>query len=166
MTLFGESAGGLSTLAQLVSPGARGLFQRAIVESGTYELAQQSLASAESVRCDLRRQGRLHQQTNTAACLRSLPVSTILDNEDIGGYDPNIDSAVLPQSISTALASGQFSHVPVIIGTNHDEWRLFVGLDQLRRRPAGDRRELRGGHRLDPRPARERGLGGRQASTR
>jgi para-nitrobenzyl esterase len=35
VTLFGESAGGLSTLAQLVSPGARGLFQRAIVESGT-----------------------------------------------------------------------------------------------------------------------------------
>jgi len=38
VTLFGESAGGLSTLAQLVSPGARGLFQRAIVESGTYQL--------------------------------------------------------------------------------------------------------------------------------
>ena len=37
VTLFGESAGGLSTLAQLVSPGARGLFQRAIVESGSYQ---------------------------------------------------------------------------------------------------------------------------------
>ena len=48
VTLFGESAGGLSVLAQLVSPGARGLFQRAIVESGTYDLAQLSLASAES----------------------------------------------------------------------------------------------------------------------
>jgi para-nitrobenzyl esterase len=48
VTLFGESAGGLSTLAQLVSPGARGLFQRAIVESGTYQLTQQSLATAEA----------------------------------------------------------------------------------------------------------------------
>ena len=48
VTLFGESAGGLSVLAQLVSPSARGLFQRAIVESGTYDLAQLSLASAES----------------------------------------------------------------------------------------------------------------------
>jgi para-nitrobenzyl esterase len=38
---------------------------------------------------------------------------------------------VLPRSIGTALASGQFSHVPVIIGTNHDEWRLFIGSDQL-----------------------------------
>ena len=41
VTVFGESAGGLSTLAQLVSPGARGLFQRAIAESGTYDLTQQ-----------------------------------------------------------------------------------------------------------------------------
>jgi para-nitrobenzyl esterase len=42
---------------------------------------------------------------------------------------------VLPQSIGTALASGQFSHVPVIIGTNHDEWRLFVGLDEYNGAP-------------------------------
>ena len=48
VTLFGESAGGLSTLSQLVSPGARGLFQRAIVESGTYQLTQQPLAAAEA----------------------------------------------------------------------------------------------------------------------
>src|SRR5439155_6576232 len=48
VTLFGESAGGLSTLSQLVSPGARGLFQRAIVESGSYNATQQSLATAEA----------------------------------------------------------------------------------------------------------------------
>src|SRR5580704_17045658 len=48
VTVFGESAGGLSTLAQLASPGARGLFQRAIVESGTYQLTQQPLAAAEA----------------------------------------------------------------------------------------------------------------------
>jgi para-nitrobenzyl esterase len=42
---------------------------------------------------------------------------------------------VLTQSIGPALASGQFSHVPVIIGTNHDEWRLFVGLAELEGAP-------------------------------
>ncbi len=42
MTVFGESASGLSTLPQLVSPGARGLFQRAIVESGSYDLTQKA----------------------------------------------------------------------------------------------------------------------------
>jgi para-nitrobenzyl esterase len=133
VTLFGESAGGGSTLAQLVSPGARGLFQRAIVESGTYQLTQQSLASAESAGAAFA--AKVGCASDTAACLRSLPVSTILDNEDLSGYNPNIDDVVLPQSIGTALASGQFSHVPVIIGTNHDEYRLFVGLAEAEGAP-------------------------------
>jgi len=136
VTVFGESAGGLSTLAQLASPGARGLFQRAIVESGTYELAQPSLASAESDGAAFAAKvGCTGSDAAIAACLRGRPASTIVGNEDFGGYDPNIDGGVLPQSIGTALASGQFSHVPVIIGTNHDEWRLFVGLDELNGAP-------------------------------
>jgi para-nitrobenzyl esterase len=132
VTLFGESAGGLSVLAQLVSPGARGLFQRAIVESGTYDLAQPSLASAESSGAAFAATVGCASNTaaSTAACLRSLPVSTILDTEDTDGYYPNIDSAILPRSIGTALATGQFSRVPVIIGTNHDEWRAFIGQEQ------------------------------------
>jgi para-nitrobenzyl esterase len=137
VTLFGESAGGLSVLAQLASPSARGLFQRAIVESGTYDLAQPSLASAESSGAAFAATVGCASNTaaSTAACLRSLPVSTILETENTGGYYPNIDSAVLPRSIGTALATGQFSHVPVIIGTNHDEWRLFIGGDQLNGTP-------------------------------
>jgi para-nitrobenzyl esterase len=129
VTVFGESAGGLSTLSQLVSPRARGLFQHAIVESGAYALTQASLASAESAGAAFA--AKVGCTTNTAACLRSVPVATVLANEDLGGYTPNVDGDVLPQSIGTALASGQFSHVPVIIGTNRDEWRLFVGFDQL-----------------------------------
>ena len=46
VTIFGESAGGLSTLSQVASPQARGLFERAIVESGSYNLTQAPLASA------------------------------------------------------------------------------------------------------------------------
>ena len=48
VTIAGQSAGGLSVLAQMVSPGARGLFQRAIVQSGTFALNQQPLATAEA----------------------------------------------------------------------------------------------------------------------
>jgi para-nitrobenzyl esterase len=127
--VFGESAGGLSTLSQLVSPGARGLFARAIVESGTYSLTQTPLATAESAGAALAAQ--VGCASNTAACLRSVPASTLLAKESAAGYTPNVDGAVLPQSIGPALATGQFSHVPVMIGTNHDEWRLFVALDQL-----------------------------------
>jgi para-nitrobenzyl esterase len=133
VTLFGESAGGLSVLAQLASLGVRGLFQRAIVESGTYDMAQPSLASAESSGAAFAATVGCTGNTaaSTAACLRRLPVPTIVQTENTSGYYPNIDSAVLPRSIGTALATGQFSHVPVIIGTNHDEWRSFIGQDQL-----------------------------------
>jgi para-nitrobenzyl esterase len=127
VTIAGESAGGTSVLAQVASPGARGLFQRAIVESGDFALNQTPLAKAETA-------GKAFATTagcadQTAACLRSLPVSTILADQTQAGYVPGvIDGRVLKQSIGTALASGQFNRVPVINGSNHDEERLFVSL--------------------------------------
>jgi para-nitrobenzyl esterase len=129
VTLFGESAGGLSTLSQLISPGARGLFQRAIVESGSYNATQQSLAAAEAAGQAFA--AKAGCAGNTVSCLRALPVSTILANEDPVSYTPDVDGVVLTQSIKTALASGQFNRVPVMIGTNHDEYRLFVAIFAL-----------------------------------
>ena len=137
VTIFGESAGGLSVLSQLVSPGARGLFQRAIVESGSYNLTQTSRADAETAGAAFAAKVGCTQSTpaQVAACLRAAPVSTILADQDSAGYTPDLDGKVLTQSIGTALASGQFNRVPVIMGTNRDEWRLFVGLDTLEGAP-------------------------------
>jgi para-nitrobenzyl esterase len=129
VTLSGESSGGLSVLSQLVSPGARGLFSRAIAESGTYNLTQESLATAETAGEAFAAKAGCASQT--AVCLRALPVSAIVDNEDFAGYRPDVDGKVLTQSIGPALASGQFDRVPVINGTNRDEWRLFVAQAQL-----------------------------------
>lgn len=133
VTIFGESAGGLSTLSQVASPQARGLFERAIVESGSYNLSQASLASAEAA-------GQAFAVTagcasQTAACLRSLPVSTILADQDAAGYTPNLNSEVLPETLGTAFATGNFNRVPIINGTNRDEWRLFVALSELEGNP-------------------------------
>jgi len=133
VTIFGESAGGLSTLSQVASPQAKGLFERAIVESGSYNLTQTSLAAAETAGETFAAQAGCASQT--AACLRSLPVSTILANEDTAGYTPNINSEVLPESLGTAFATGNFNRVPIINGTNHDEWRLFVALSELEGNP-------------------------------
>ncbi len=129
VTIFGESAGGLSVLSQLASRAARGLFARAIVESGAYDLTQAPLATAETAGEAFAANAGCSSQT--AACLRGLPVSTILASENTGGYQPDIDGLVLTQSLETAFASGQFNRVPVINGSNHDEWRLFVALDEL-----------------------------------
>jgi para-nitrobenzyl esterase len=133
VTIFGESAGGLSVLSQLASPGARGLFARAIAESGAYNLDQPSLSTAESAGEAFATQAGCASQT--AACLRSLPVTTILANESQGPGFPDVDGRVLTQTLRAAFASGQFNRVPVINGTNHDEQRLFAGQAELAGQP-------------------------------
>jgi para-nitrobenzyl esterase len=127
VTVFGESAGGLSVFSQLASPSAANLFHKAIIESGAYNQTTQTLATAEAAGTAFATAAGCSSQT--AACLRALPVSTILANENPAGYTPNIDGNFLPLSLGTALATGQFHHVPIIQGSNHDEWRLFTALD-------------------------------------
>jgi para-nitrobenzyl esterase len=124
VTVFGESAGGLSVHTQLVSPLAAGLFQRAIVESGAYQLTQPSLAAAQAAGQAFAAAAGCADQT--AACLRALPVATILARQTGGTDGLNVDGVVLPASIGAALRSGAFNRVPVMEGSNHDEWRLFV----------------------------------------
>ena len=133
VTIFGESAGGQSVLLQLISPTARGLFAKAIAESGGYAEYPLSLASAEA-------QGQAFAAkagcaSETAKCLRSLSVATILADQNQSGASADIDGRVLTQPLKQALASGKFSHVPVIDGSNHDEWRLFVALATFEGQP-------------------------------
>ena len=123
VTIAGQSAGGLSVLAQMVSPGARGLFQRAIVQSGTFALNQEPLVTAEAAGETFATAVGCPDQT--AACLRNAPVSDLVSN--FGVEIPGVvDGSVLTQPIGTALASGQFARVPVINGITHDEELLFV----------------------------------------
>jgi para-nitrobenzyl esterase len=124
VTLFGESAGGLSTLSNVASPRAAGLFHRAIVESGAYALNLPSLATAEA-------QGSAIGTSlgcSTADCLRALTVAQLLSKTG-SGITPDVDGKILPQTLATAFSSGKFNRVPIIQGSNHDEFTLFVGLD-------------------------------------
>ncbi|HSR25314.1 MAG TPA: carboxylesterase family protein [Candidatus Eisenbacteria bacterium] len=128
VTIFGESAGGLSVHSQIVSPLAAGLFGRAIVQSGAYMPTQPSLATAEAAGAAFA--ARTGCADQTAACLRALPVATVLANQT-GNTSPTVDGLVLPSSIGPALQTGSFNHVSVLEGSNHDEWRLFVALTEL-----------------------------------
>ena len=123
VTIAGQSAGGLSVLAQLVSPGARGLFQRAIVQSGAFALTQQPLAAAEAAGEKLATAVGCADQT--AQCLRGAPVSGLVSN--FGVEIPGVvDGSVLTQSIGTAIVRGQFARVPILNGITHDEELIFV----------------------------------------
>jgi para-nitrobenzyl esterase len=127
VTIFGESAGGLSVHAHLASPLSGGLFDRAIAQSGAYSAREPSLADAETKGLAFAHNlGCADNQT--AECLRSIPVETLLANQPElpGEIGPNVDGRVLPQAINAAIGSGEFNRVPVIEGTTHDEFRLFA----------------------------------------
>ena len=134
ITIFGQSAGGESVTAHLVSPIASKLFEKAIIQSGNYAPNLPTLATAEaqgqsfatSVGCD----------DQSAACLRNVPVSAILANQakiytvihEVRIIVPSLDGTVLTSSPDAAFQSGQFNRVPVMAGSNHDEGRLFTAL--------------------------------------
>jgi para-nitrobenzyl esterase len=124
VTIAGESAGGLSVLAHLVSTGSRGLFQRAIVQSGAFALDQQPLAAAESAGKAFAAQAGCPNQT--AKCLRALPVDALVANFPGAAIPGVVDGAVLTETIGAALRAGRFTPVPIINGVNHDEELIFV----------------------------------------
>src|SRR5580700_1961122 len=136
VTIFGESAGGQSVYAQLASPLAAGMFRGAIAESGSYAefqnyfsnvvtLAQGETTGSQSVPSGAAIADSVGCTSQTASCLRAVPASTMIAQEPFPLY-PFVDGRLLTQTISAAFASGEFNQVPVISGTNHDEYRLFV----------------------------------------
>jgi para-nitrobenzyl esterase len=129
VTIFGQSAGALSVYSNLASPTAADLFQRAIAESGAYTSFQDylqsivHLATAEAEGAAFAAAVGCGNQT--AQCLRATSAASLVDAEPTIVY-PVVDGTVLTQPPGAALASGQFNRVPVISGSNHDEYRLFV----------------------------------------
>ena len=124
MTIFGQSAGGLSVLTLLVSPLAHGLFTKAIEESGAYSLV--SLQLVEATQSEANAGGVAFATAvgcvgGSATCLRRVPVASLLAHQASKGYAPHIDGKVLTQSIGAALDSGAFARVPLIVGSNRDE---------------------------------------------
>lgn len=150
ITLFGESAGAMSIAALLACPSAQGLFQRAILQSGS---ADQVLTRDEATRIAHRflevtdinpaKPDKLWQLTPAQIvkaqreCLRM--------NFNRGRYAqqvlqtgmtlaPVIDGTVLTQSPLRVLEQGEASHVPLLISYTRDEWNLFLkmpGADKI-----------------------------------
>jgi para-nitrobenzyl esterase len=126
VTIAGESAGGLSVLSNLVSPTAAGMFAAAIVESGGYALQLPSLREDETIGAGIA--AALGCAPTDTACLRNATTDQIVALDGAAGLSvlPGLDGKTLRESINTALSRGQFAHVPILNGTNHDEYRQFL----------------------------------------
>ena len=134
VTIFGESAGSLSVSALVASPLARGLFQRAIGESGAYlgrlALEPQTLAASED--------GGAKFATSLGAAsladLRAKPAGDVLQAalKFQPWFAPTIDGYVLPKDSNAIYAAGEQARVPLLAGSNADEVRAGVVLGKDR----------------------------------
>lgn len=133
VTIFGESAGGMSVCAQLVSPESEGLFDRAIVQSGfcdappvsREQARRDARALTERLGCD---------GADPMACMRTRSRDAILEASDVDSgalgarhaWRPYVDGQLLPASIGARIERGAFHRVPVITGWNADEGSIDV----------------------------------------
>jgi para-nitrobenzyl esterase len=134
VTIFGESAGGISVSMLTASPPAKGLFQGAISESGgSFAPARMANEGGENV------PPLAVAEHNGAAFLTKLGASNIADARKVsadaivkasgaglGGSWPNFDGYVLPGDQYKLYEAGHYNDTPVLIGTNSDEGALFV----------------------------------------
>jgi para-nitrobenzyl esterase len=141
VTIAGESAGGMSVCDHLVAPASAGLFRAAIIQSGPCQ-AQLALPDAERASLDYARDAGCGDPRTAAACLRALPADKLrkpvwyyrIGDDALSG--PVTGTTVLPEDPVVAIAQGRAAKVPVLIGTNRDEFTLFVALQYLRQKQA------------------------------
>ena len=138
VTIFGESAGGHNVAGLLASPRAKGLFHRAIIQSGLFDSV--SLGEAETGGgAELNPARAVAQRLGAAdaAGLRAVPLDRLFGayELDAAGYSsmPRMiaDGVALPaEGLRAALDDvATFNAVPVITGTNRDEMKLFQLVD-------------------------------------
>jgi para-nitrobenzyl esterase len=130
VTLFGESAGGSDVLDLLTIASARGLFEKAIVQSGGGWQAPPSLSSREADGARLAVALGLSGRQASVAELRAVPADALVTHQaDLTG--PALDGRLLTRDPASVFAEGRADPVPLIIGSNSNEASLMrlVGQD-------------------------------------
>ncbi len=122
VTIGGQSAGSMSVNCLVASPLTKGLFNRAIAESGSMVVKNPLLASNKLQAAE--DQGtKLAEKVGvkTLAEMRALPADEVLKKFQ-GQFAPIVDGYVVPESVPDIFAANKQNHVPLITGWNDDEF--------------------------------------------
>lgn len=133
VTLFGESAGAMSTSHHLALPSSAGLFRRAIAQSGASGHLQDAARGEAVAR---RFVAELGLGPSELARLRDVPAdalvraaTAVIAQERHSAlplpFQPTVDGTVLPVATTDALRAGAAAGVELLTGTNRDEMHLF-----------------------------------------
>ncbi len=134
VTIFGESAGAMSVCLHLVAPASRGLFHRAIMQSG-FCLSHGSPAAAASKAGALAKALGCGSGPAVAACLRSKSTASVLKALRLKKahfhakgvqWFPTFDGTTIPAAPLKLIRAGRFNKVPLILGSNKDEGTIFT----------------------------------------
>ena len=135
VTIDGESAGAWSECAHLAMPGSRGLFARAIIQSGACSDALYFTPDAANAQGDELATAVGCTGGDVAACLRGKSTDDLVNAlhyrrglllQPGVWWGPIVDGAELPRLPLAAIRDGDFARVPLMIGTAHDEGALHV----------------------------------------
>jgi len=133
VTIAGQSSGAISVSILMASPLAKGLFQRAIGESGALFEPLQLAPSYLLINAE--RDGERFAATlgvHSLHELRSLPATRLLGGGNAGGVThPVIEPHLLPMAPYAAFAAGRQSDVPVLIGSNAEEARSLTDVTHV-----------------------------------
>ncbi|MEV6106492.1 carboxylesterase family protein [Streptomyces sp. NPDC051940] len=126
VTLAGQSAGASNTAVQLAAPGARGLFDRAILQSGGGNAAR-TLTSARTSGERFAAELGCAPGADQAACLRAKsPAEILATQQKVGTSGAVAGTPVLPEDPVALMKAGKLTRLPVIVGGTSDERQQAV----------------------------------------
>ncbi len=144
VTLFGQSAGAMSAATLMASPRCQGLFHRTILQSGAGDHVHAPAQARELATLFLEKLGLDPGRGDLLGALRAMDWQALIKAQiamrsaqglALGqlAWQPVVDDDLVPDLPRLRFERGEAARVPLLIGTNLDEWKMFTATDSRRR---------------------------------